>query len=134
MVAMLMALALMGCEAMHPSAAANDGGGMSGSAKSEGASGPASSSGATRVEYVKDPTLNNMNAFGVTMPAKWHFQGVLIQGGNCASLPFMVLGVGRGANDRFHAKERLPAFEGSDERAGFSEVPGGYDEGELRKR
>jgi hypothetical protein len=31
-----------------------------------------------------------MHAFNVTIPAKWHFQGVLYQGGNCTSVPFNV--------------------------------------------
>ena len=48
------------------------------------ARGATSTSGGTRKEYITDPTLNNMNAFDVTIPAKWHFQGVLYQGGNCA--------------------------------------------------
>jgi hypothetical protein len=60
------------------------------------------------VEYVKDPTLNNMNAIDVTIPAKWHFQGVLIQGGNCASLPF---GVWRASSpDGLSEAERMPAL------------------------
>src|SRR5450432_1890354 len=37
----------------------------------------------TRVEYITDPSMNNMNAVSVTVPAKWHFQGVLFQGGQC---------------------------------------------------
>jgi len=59
------------------------------------ASAPASTaapaaSGGTRVEYITDPTLNDMKAFAVTVPAKWHFEGVLYQGGKCASGPFGV--------------------------------------------
>ena len=46
--------------------------------------------GATREEYVTDPTLNNMKAYSVTIPAKWHFQGAQFQGGPCTSLPFRV--------------------------------------------
>ena len=38
----------------------------------------------------KDPSLNDMNAFDVKIPAKWHFQGVLYQGGNCTSIPYGV--------------------------------------------
>jgi len=60
------------------------------------------------VEYITDPTLNNMNAFSVTIPAKWHFQGVLYQGGNCASTPF---GVFRATSpDGLSFVERLPAL------------------------
>lgn len=46
--------------------------------------------GATREEYVTDPTLNNMRAYSVTIPAKWHFQGAQFQGGKCTPLPFRV--------------------------------------------
>ncbi|MGA2194803.1 MAG: hypothetical protein ABSH40_05990, partial [Bryobacteraceae bacterium] len=72
------------------------------------ARGAASPSGGARVEYITDPTLNNMNAFSVTIPAKWHFQGVLYQGGNCASTPF---GVFRATSpDGLSFVERLPAL------------------------
>ena len=72
------------------------------------ARGATSTSGGTRKEYITDPTLNNMNAFDVTIPAKWHFQGVLYQGGNCASTPF---GVFRATSpDGLSVVERLPAL------------------------
>ena len=64
------------------------------------------SSGGTRAEYITDPTLNNMKAFTVTIPAKWHFQGVLFQGGQCASIPF---GVFRATSpDGLSFVERMP--------------------------
>lgn len=44
-------------------------------------------SGGTTKAYIQDPTLNNMNAAEVKIPANWHFQGVLYQGGNCVSIP-----------------------------------------------
>jgi hypothetical protein len=44
----------------------------------------------TRDEIVADPTMNNMKAFSVTIPAKWHFQGVLMQGDDCSGLPYGV--------------------------------------------
>ncbi len=44
----------------------------------------------TRVEYITDPSMNNMNAIAVTIPEKWHFQGVLFQGGSLPSLPYFV--------------------------------------------
>ncbi len=31
-----------------------------------------------------------MNAYEIHVPAKWHFQGILIQGGNCVPVPFGV--------------------------------------------
>jgi len=44
----------------------------------------------TRDEIITDPTMNNMKAFSVTIPAKWHFQGVLMQGDDCVTLPYFV--------------------------------------------
>ena len=63
---------------------------------------------ARSVEHVNDPTLNNMSAFSVTIPANWHFNGVLYQGGNCPSIPY---GVFRATSpDGLTSVERLPAF------------------------
>jgi len=45
---------------------------------------------ATRKEYVTDPSLNNMNAAEFIVPAKWHLQATLAQGGNCITTPFLV--------------------------------------------
>lgn len=67
-----------------------------------------SSSGGTRVEYITDPSLNNMNAVAMTIPAKWHFQGVLIQGGKCASTPFAVFRTT--SPDGLSFVERTPAL------------------------
>lgn len=39
--------------------------------------------------YVRDPALN-MDAFGVIVPAKWHFEGTVIQGTSCFPVPFLV--------------------------------------------
>jgi hypothetical protein len=38
---------------------------------------------------IRDPTLD-MDAFTVTYPAKWYFQGVLVQGTLCSAIPFPV--------------------------------------------
>jgi hypothetical protein len=66
----------------------------------------APASGGTRVEYITDPTLNDMKAIAVKVPAKWHFQGVLYQGGKCASMPF---GVFRATSpDGLSFVERMP--------------------------
>src|ERR1039458_498117 len=66
----------------------------------------APASGGTRVEYITDPTLNDMKAIAVKFPAKWHFQGVLYQGGKCAGEPF---GVFRATSpDGLSFVERMP--------------------------
>jgi hypothetical protein len=44
----------------------------------------------TRDEIITDPTMNNMKAFSVTLPTKWHFRGVLMQGDDCVGIPYMV--------------------------------------------
>ncbi len=44
-------------------------------------------SGGTRTEPIQDVTLNNMTAFEVRIPAKWHFQGTLYQGSQCTPAP-----------------------------------------------
>ncbi|MGD0228082.1 MAG: hypothetical protein ABSF71_37745 [Terriglobia bacterium] len=67
----LITLTLFGCSTGSPTAAPG---------------GEAVSSGGIRTEYIRDPTLNNMNAVEVHVPAKWHFQGVLNQGGNCVGI------------------------------------------------
>ena len=66
---------------------------IQGPVKTSTAAAPApvtASAGGTRVEYIKDPTLNDMNAIPVTIPAKWRFQGALFQMGNCVREPFSV--------------------------------------------
>ena len=74
----VLAFILLGCK----------GGGEASAAASAVAGGTTSSSaGGVAKQYIPDPTMNNMNAIGVTIPAKWHFQGVLIQGGNCSPVP-----------------------------------------------
>jgi hypothetical protein len=79
--AILLALTFFGCKGPVESSAA---------ATETSETGSAASGSGTKVQYVTDPTLNNMHAFAVTVPAKWHFQGVLYQGGNCTSVPFNV--------------------------------------------
>jgi hypothetical protein len=46
--------------------------------------------GGTRMEVIRDPTLNNMAAFEVPVPTDWNFQGILIQGSQCVPTPFVV--------------------------------------------
>ena len=69
--ATLIALTFLGCSASQTTALLN---------------GEAASSGGIRTEYIQDPTLNNMNAVAVHVPAKWHFQGVMNQGGTCVGI------------------------------------------------
>jgi hypothetical protein len=83
----LIALTFLGCRGPMESSASST---ASGSGESGASSTAGASNGATHVEYIKDETLNNMNAIPVTMPAKWHFRGALFQGGNCQSMPFSV--------------------------------------------
>ena len=95
--AVLIAITILGCKGPVQTSAAGT---------AEGA--VAAPSGGTKVQYIPDPTLNNMNAFSVTIPAKWHFNGVLYQGGNCASVPF---GVFRASSpDGLSSVERLPVL------------------------
>jgi hypothetical protein len=89
--ALTIAIALLGCKSAQPTSAA-------GVATVDGAANPATAAdgasaeqvkasyltGGTTKTYIQDPTLN-MNAAEVKIPANWHFQGVLYQGGNCVS-------------------------------------------------
>jgi hypothetical protein len=95
----LVALTFLGCkEPLQTSAAsAGDGGSI------------AAATG-THKEYITDPSLNNMNASEVTIPSKWHFQGVLYQegAGGCASTP---VGVWRATSpDGLSFVEAMPAM------------------------
>src|ERR1017187_6607515 len=65
---------------------------------------PSAGSGGVRKEEIVDPSLNNMNAVEVTVPAAWHFQGTLEQGsGQCVPTPFPVF--------RVTSPDGLSAFE-----------------------
>ncbi len=74
--AILGAITLLGCKASTEMTTAGDGAPSSASSMFSAASGDG-----TRVERVADETLNNMPAYSVTLPAKWKFQGTLLQGG-----------------------------------------------------
>jgi hypothetical protein len=87
-VAMLAALALLGCKGVQPTSAASggDAGVVASNGDGSGAvSGAGADSGATRTEYIKDPTLNNMNAQSVVIPASWRFQGVMVPKNPCTN-------------------------------------------------
>jgi len=84
---MLMALAIFGCKSGQTSSAAS----ANGDAMADGAGGMLSSVGGGQQDvYVTDPTLNNMNAFRITIPAKWKFQGMVFQPGKCVKNPGVV--------------------------------------------
>lgn len=80
--AMAVALALTGCKSGQTVAASTSGGGTNSGASKDGT--------ATQVQYIADPSLNNMNAIEVTLPAAWKFQSVFLQGGTCAPAPYGV--------------------------------------------
>jgi hypothetical protein len=90
----LIALTFFGCKGPVQTSAASASDGSSGGASSgssgDGAGSASSSSGGTRVEYIKDETLNNMDAIPVRFPANWKFQGVLFQPGNCVDRTYAV--------------------------------------------
>ena len=89
MVAMLVALALLGCKGVQPTAAASGGsdGAVASNGEGSGAvSAAGADSGATRIEYITDPTMNNMRVMPVQVPASWSFRGVLVPKGPCTDL------------------------------------------------
>jgi hypothetical protein len=73
----LIALTFFGCKGPLQTSAASAG--VSASSSSSGDN--ATSGGGTRVENIVDTTMDNKTAFYVTIPAKWKFQGILLQGG-----------------------------------------------------
>ena len=108
----LIALTIFGCKGPLQTSAASAGEGANGGVNSgstgDGASGASSSGGGTRVEYIKDPTLNNMDAIPVKYPANWKFQGVLFQPGNCANNTYVVWRATSPDGKSF--AERMPVF------------------------
>jgi hypothetical protein len=86
-VALLIAAALAGCKSgTAPGAAAGSG---TGSGVSSASGVPGLTNG-TQTVYIQDPSLNNMNAISVSIPAKWIFQGTLVQGDQCSPTPYPV--------------------------------------------
>ena len=97
-----LALTVFGCKSETPAVSA-------GSSSPSGASAAGSSAGAggIRTEQIADPSLN-MTAVTVPVPANWHFQGVLMQGGKCVPTPFPVF---RSTSpDGLSAMEREPTM------------------------
>jgi hypothetical protein len=103
-VGVVLSAAFIGCKSTAATAdSASSAGSGSGGAAAGAAAAAAASSGGTRVENITDPSLN-MNAVSVTIPASWHFQGTLLQGGNCVTVPFPVF--------RATSPDGLSAMEG----------------------
>jgi hypothetical protein len=82
----LAGLVLMGCKGTETASAAS--GARDGNGGSSGAS--TGSAVATKVAFITDPTLNNMNAVSVKVPSRWQFQGTLFQGDSCESVPLAI--------------------------------------------
>ena len=145
----LIALTVFGCKGPLQTSAASAAEGLSGGSSGDGASGAPSSGGGTRVEYITDPTMDNMNAISVTIPANWHFQGVLMQSGDCGSGTFACeesrrtehggavacagVDLGKRVGGCVSA-EGLFAAVGANERAGLSEVFGADNACAIRFR
>ena len=84
MTPILMALVLLGCKGIQPTSAASSGTlAAPSSVASIDAAG--SSDGATRIEYITDPTMNNMRVMPIQVPASWKFRGVLVPQGPCTN-------------------------------------------------
>jgi len=96
---MLIALSFIACKGPVQRSAASEGKGKSANT--------AAPSG-TRKEILKDASLNNMDAAEVTIPTKWHFQGKLLQGGSCDTMPYVVFRAS--SPDGLSYVERLPAL------------------------
>jgi hypothetical protein len=89
------ALTVFGCKSGTATAASGEAAG--------GAAVATAAQGSTKQNIV-DPSLNNMPAVTVTIPASWHFQGTLQQGsGQCVPTPFAVF--------RATSPDGLSAFE-----------------------
>jgi hypothetical protein len=98
--------AVIGCKSSSADSAASEGSGAG--ATGGGAAAAAAAGGAPVKQEIVDPSLNNMNAVEVTIPAGWHFQGMLMQGGNCVPIPFPVFRVT--SPDGLSVMERQPTI------------------------
>jgi hypothetical protein len=99
LIAIMAALAISACKGSVQTSAASNGGSGDGAAAISGS--------ATRVDFIKDPSLG-MNAISVTVPAGWQVQSIFLQGGTCAPTPF---GVFRAVSpDNQSMVERMPTL------------------------
>jgi hypothetical protein len=97
--AFLIALTLVGCKGSTPSANGADGAGSASSG---------SFAGGTQTENVLDTTMNNETAFTVKIPAKWSFQGVLLQGGLPTCESYFLLSWRAKSPDGLSSAEQMP--------------------------
>ena len=56
-----------------------------------GVAATSAASNAIQTQAVTDPMLDNMTAFTVHFPAKWHFEGAIFQGDDCLGNPYPVM-------------------------------------------
>jgi hypothetical protein len=84
----LVATFMLGCKS-PPVSSTSSGSpqGTTPAAYSTSSSTSGSASGETQSQPIPDPSFDNMTAVTVTIPARWHFNGVLYQGGNCTPVP-----------------------------------------------
>lgn len=98
----------LGCKDSVRTSAASAVDGASSSSSGKAGSGISTSGGGTRMVPITDPTLNNMTAFEVTVPAKWHVQGAVFQGQSCDTMPYLVFRAS--SPDGLSYVEHLPAL------------------------
>ena len=96
------ALIAFGCKSETATASAGTG------AVATSSAGTAVAATAPVKKEIVDPSFNNMNAVEVTVPGNWHFQGTLMQGGQCVGTPFPVFRVT--SPDGLSAFEREPTL------------------------
>jgi hypothetical protein len=96
------ALIAFGCKSGTATASAG-----TGSAAAASGGGAVAATAPVKKEIV-DPSFNNMTAVEVTIPGNWHFQGTLMQGGQCVGTPFPVFRVT--SPDGLSAFEREPSI------------------------
>ena len=68
----------------------------------------AAAAGGVRQEHIFDPHLN-LNAYDVTVPANWKFDGVYVPGSSCVQIPFPVFRMY--SPDGLTEIRRLPRFD-----------------------
>ena len=96
----MMAFTVFGCKGPLQSSA------VSAAEGTNGTSG--ASSGGVRTENVTDPTMNNIAAYSVKVPASWKFQGTLLQGGPATCDSYAMLTWKTTSPDGLSKMEQLP--------------------------
>jgi hypothetical protein len=111
----------------------------------------AAAAGGVRQEHIFDPHLN-LNAYDVTVPANWKFDGIYVPGSSCVQIPFPVFRMyspdglteirrlprfdWSWTTSKFKGQQavRLPGSEAGHVRAGIPQIPHRHDAGRLRPR